>query len=192
MARFNLEDYETVEERIRRFYEDNPDGRIITEWANAGEYVYNAERETGKRTWVVKATVYLTGSEQGYNRPKATGLAFEIDGGSGANQTAALENAETSAIGRALANASYSGNKRASRTEMAKVAKAEPVDYLAKLEGLNDIQSIRLTYAQAKAAGADAKVLDKIKARGESLNTRSKDKGDGARLPDSSKPGKSS
>jgi len=189
MARFNLEDYETVEERIRRFYEDNPDGRIITKWANAGEYVYNAENETGKRTWVVKATVYLTGSEQGNNRAKATGLAFEIDGGSGANQTAALENAETSAIGRALANASYSGNKRASRTEMAKVAKAEPVDYLAKLEGLNDIQSIRLTYAQAKAAGADAKVLDKIKARGESLNTRSKDKGDGTRLPDGSERG---
>jgi len=46
--RFNLEDYETVEERIRRFYEDNPDGRIITEWANAGEYVHNAENETGK------------------------------------------------------------------------------------------------------------------------------------------------
>jgi len=187
--RFNLEDYETVEERIRRFYEDNEDGRIITEWANAGEYVYNAENETGKRTWVVKATVYLTGFEQGNNRAKATGLAFEIDGGSGANQTAALENAETSAIGRALANASYSGNKRASRTEMAKVAKAEPVDYLAKLEGLNDIQSIRLTYAQAKAAGADAKVLDKIKALGESLNTRSKDKGDGTRLPDGSERG---
>ena len=192
MARFNLEDYETVEDRIRRFYEDNEDGRIVTEWSNANEYVYSAERETGKRTWVVKATVYLTGGDQANDLPKATGLAFEIDGGSGANQTAALENAETSAIGRCLANASYSGNRRASRTEMAKVARAEPVDYLAKLEGLNDIQSIRLTYAQAKAAGADAKVLDKIKARGESLNTRSKDKGDGARLPDSSKPGKSS
>jgi len=191
MARFNLEDYETVEERIRRFYEDNEDGRIVTEWSNANEYVYSAERETGKRTWVVKATVYLTGGDQANNLPKATGLAFEIDGGSGANQTAALENAETSAIGRCLANASYSGNRRASRTEMAKVARAEPVDYLAKLEGLNDIQSIRLTYAQAKAAGADAKVLDKIKARGESLNTRSKDTGDGTRLPDGSKPGKS-
>ena len=189
MARFNLEDYETVEERIRRFYEDNPDGRIITEWANAGEYVYNAERETGKRTWVVKATVYLTGGDQANDLPKATGLAFEIDGGSGANQTAALENAETSGIGRALKNAGYSGTKGASRTEMEKVARAEPVDYLAKLEGLNDIQSIRLTYAQAKAAGADAKVLDKIKARGESLNTRSKDTGDGTRLSDSSQRG---
>ena len=105
MARFNLEEYETVEERIRRFYEDNEDGRIVTEWSNANEYVYSAEREIGKRTWVVKATVYLTGGDQANDLPKATGLAFEIDGGSGANQTAALENAETSAIGRALANA---------------------------------------------------------------------------------------
>jgi len=31
MAGFNLQDYETVEERIRRFYKDNPDGRILTD-----------------------------------------------------------------------------------------------------------------------------------------------------------------
>jgi hypothetical protein len=53
-------------------------------------------------------------------RAIGTGLAFEVDGGMGANQTAALENAETSAIGRALANCGFSGNKRASREEMAK------------------------------------------------------------------------
>ena len=31
MQRFNLNDYETVEERIRRFDDENPDGRITTE-----------------------------------------------------------------------------------------------------------------------------------------------------------------
>ena len=30
MARFNLDDYETVESRIKKFYEQNPDGRIVT------------------------------------------------------------------------------------------------------------------------------------------------------------------
>ena len=180
MARFNLEDYETVEERIKRFYEGNDDGRIVTHNLTTA-----ADREL--KTWVVFCEVFLSAGDQANGLPKATGLAFEIDGTGGANLTSALENAETSGIGRALANAGYSGNKRASRTEMEKVAKAEPIDYLAKAENLKDIQSIRLTYAQAKAAGVAIEVLDKIKALGESFNTRSKDKGTGARLPDGGK-----
>ena len=31
---FNLEDYETVEERLAKFWADNPDGRIETELVN--------------------------------------------------------------------------------------------------------------------------------------------------------------
>ena len=85
MARFNLEDYETVEERIKRFYEANEDGRITTE-----NLTTDTDRATG--TWIVKASVYLTAGDQANNLPKATGLAFEIDGGQGANQTSALEN----------------------------------------------------------------------------------------------------
>jgi hypothetical protein len=38
MVSFNLADYETVEERIKRFYSDHPDGRIITENATLPEY----------------------------------------------------------------------------------------------------------------------------------------------------------
>jgi hypothetical protein len=116
MAMFNLEDYETVEERIRRFYQDNPDGRIV-----AYELTNKADRAKGY--WVVRAQVFLDHEDQHTNNPKATGMAFEIEGTSGANKTSALENAETSAIGRALANAGYSGNKRASREEMEKVAR---------------------------------------------------------------------
>ena len=55
--------------------------------------------------------------------PWATGLAEETVQGRGVNATSALENCETSAIGRALANAGYATKgKRASREEMAKVA----------------------------------------------------------------------
>lgn len=119
MARFNLEDYETVEERIRRFYSDNPDGRIVA-------YDLTSEEDRAKKIWVVRAQVFIDHDDQHANCPKASGLAFEIEGTSGANQTSALENAETSAIGRALANAGYSGNKRASREEMAKVQRGTP------------------------------------------------------------------
>ena len=106
-GRFNPNDYETVAQRITRFYTDHPDGRIHTDLLHA------LDDSQGWR-FVVRASIYV-GEEL-----KATGLAEERLNGKGANQDAALENAETSAIGRALANWKYSGAKRASREEMGK------------------------------------------------------------------------
>jgi hypothetical protein len=161
MPQFNLQDYETVEERIKRFYKDNPEGRILT------ENITTLQDRTVS-TWVVKATVYLDRKDHFDELPKATGLAFEVDGQGMANKTSALENAETSAIGRALANAGYSGNKRTSRQEMEKVArgatpKATSKDWLAMATELgNDIDGLRLLYSQAKTANATAATLTKI------------------------------
>ena len=158
MAGFNLQDYETVEERIRRFYKDNPDGRIITDNQTTLQ-----DRQVS--TWVVKASVYL---DDQTDKPKATGLAFEVDGQGMANKTSALENAETSAIGRALANAGYSGNKRTSRQEMEKVQrgatpKATSKDWIAMATDLgNDIEGLRLLYSQAKTANAGPATLAQI------------------------------
>ena len=157
MAQFNLADYETVEERIRRFYKDNKTGRIITDNITTLQ-----DRQVS--TWVVKASVYL---DDQTDKPKATGLAFEVDGQGMANKTSALENAETSAIGRALANAGYSGNKRTSRQEMEKVArgatpKATSKDWIAMATDLgNDIEGLRLLYSQAKTANAAPATLAK-------------------------------
>jgi hypothetical protein len=172
MARFNLADYETVEERIKRFYAAHEDGRITTEWENHTRFI--EETEVGPRTWVVKASVYLTAGDQATNLPKATGYAVEVDGTGGANNGSALENAETSAIGRALANMNLSGNKRTSREEMGKVARIEATDWVAELEGAADIKSARALYARAMSQGAPAEVLERIKAHGESLATGSK------------------
>lgn len=133
MAQFNLADYETVEQRIARFYKDHPYGRILTENLTTLQ-----DRQVS--TWVVKAEIYIPkpeaflndGANDDYWFLKATGLAFEVDSNRGPNQTSALENCETSAIGRALANAGYSGNKRNTREEMAKVERGispvAPVD----------------------------------------------------------------
>ena len=160
MPQFNLNDYETVEERIRRFYKDNKTGRIITKNITTLQ-----DRQVN--TWVVKASVYINDET---DKPKATGLAFEVDGQGMANKTSALENAETSAIGRALANAGYSGNKRVTREEMAKVAraaqpKATAKDWSAMADALgNDIEGLRLLYSEAKTGGASTATLDKIKA----------------------------
>lgn len=113
MARFDLKDYDLVETRITKFWTKYPDGAIVTQ-----NVTTEGDRE--RRQWVVEASVYRHRDDI---RPTATGMAFETDGGMGANQTSALENCETSAIGRALANFTFSGNKRASREEMSKVAR---------------------------------------------------------------------
>jgi hypothetical protein len=161
MANFNLSDYETVEERIRRFYKDNPDGRILTDNITTLQ-----DRQVG--TWVTKSYIFLTAQDQERNLVKATGLAFEIDSSKGPQATSALEVCETSSIGRALANAGYSGNKRASRTEMEKVARGQtPVapikDWIvmALLMG-DDLDGLRLLYSEAKTANAPKETLDGI------------------------------
>ena len=175
MARFDLADYETVESRIKKFYEQNPDGRIVTKWLN--DFRLN---EAGD-TYIVKASIYLTAGDQANKLAKATGLAVEVTGTGGANNGSALENAETSAIGRALANMNLSGNKRASREEMEKVARNEGVvikgklteaqastalDFLAKLDELTKAEEIRQLYNDARRANAPKEVLDKIAAKG--------------------------
>jgi hypothetical protein len=163
MARFNLDDYETVESRIKRFYEAYPDGRIITEWAN--EYADQSE----KARWVVKATIYLSAGDQANKLAKATGYASEVEGTGGANNVDALANGETSAIGRSLANLGMSGNKRASREEMQKVqsvADHATLDWMAKLEELNTKTELKALYAEALRNQAPKQVLDEITAKG--------------------------
>jgi hypothetical protein len=120
VARFNLEDYETVEERLKRFWAKYPDGAVQTDMLNT-----DADRE--RKQWIVQAWVYRHRDDA---RAIGTGLAFEIDGGAGPQSNAALEVCETSAIGRALANCGFSGNKRASREEMAKANRSNvtPID----------------------------------------------------------------
>lgn len=164
MAQFNLAEYETVAERIKRFYKDYPDGRIITE-------NITQQHDRAISTWVVKALVFFTREDQELGLAKASGLAFEVDGVGMANKTSALENAETSAIGRALANAGYFGDKKASREEMVKASKPEPVtkNYLALLENINDLDGLRSLYLEAKQAKQAQTVLNAIKAKADGL-----------------------
>lgn len=122
MPNFNLNDYETVKQRKERFYKDHADGRIVVELCNASNPLDYA---------LFVARVYLTGDDQKNGLEKATGYALEVRDKElsvsnqgkeyeSVNYSSWTENAEESAVGRALDNAGYSGNKKASREEMAK------------------------------------------------------------------------
>ncbi len=105
---FNPADYAEVAERLPLFWKDCPRGRIITEIVV----------DDGTRI-VIRAELYADIAD---TVPTTTGYAEEIRGSSMVNKTSALENCETSAIGRALANYQYQGSKkRASLEEMVKV-----------------------------------------------------------------------
>lgn len=127
---FNLEDYETVEERLVKFWKEHPDGQIHTKVL-----------EHSSSRFIVEASIYRTEADA---RPWTTGLAEETVQGRGVNATSALENCETSAIGRALANAGYATKgKRASREEMSKVK--------AKVDVQNIVQETKAKMAQTSS-----------------------------------------
>ena len=117
---FDLSEYDLVEDRLSKFWKDHPDGRIYTTLV-----------EHTLQRFIVQAAIYRTEVDA---QPWTTGYAEETVSTRGVNSTSALENCETSAIGRALANAGYAAKgKRPSREEMAKVNQAQPKPFAEKL-----------------------------------------------------------
>lgn len=116
MNRFNPDDYEDVQSRLNRWYAEHPNGRTTTRI----EHMHTDD--TGALTSViVSAAVYR---DQADEHPAGTGLAQEHRSDRGVNLAFALENCETSSLGRALVNAGQTplDGKRPSRQEMQKAA----------------------------------------------------------------------
>jgi hypothetical protein len=108
---FDLASYAPVAERITLFYETFPRGRIIT------ELVSRTDKDV-----VFRALIYRDASDV---EAAATGWAAEREGDGEINTVACLENTETSAIGRALANLGFTASReRPSAEEMAKASRA--------------------------------------------------------------------
>jgi hypothetical protein len=162
MARFDLSKYATVAERLAMLEAAWPDYRLET-------VDYSTAEDRAKGIWRVKASLYLTRDDQLEGLAKATGHAYEVDGQAGANATSALENCESSAVGRcmALASAKWSGNKDdaarslASREEMEKVARGAqqaptveaPADFFDKINEALQVDELMNLWEQAKVGG---------------------------------------
>jgi len=111
---FDLSNYETVDERLHKWWKEFPDGRLETEVV-----------EASNTRFIVICRLFRTEVDQ---KPYATGIASETVSDRGVNANFALPNCETSAIGRAISNAGLSAKgKRPSREEMASVNKLQAV-----------------------------------------------------------------
>jgi hypothetical protein len=114
---FDLSQYETVDQRLEKFWAKYHDGAILTELV-----AHKDDR------FIFKASIFKTYADV---IPFATGYAEEIVTGRGVNSTSACENAESSSIGRALHTGGISkhseGKPRPSAEEMAKVNRATEV-----------------------------------------------------------------
>jgi hypothetical protein len=119
-TRDRFEDYVPVAERLEKFYQTYPEGRVTTA-------IVEHSIESG--FVLMRAEVYRSADDAA---PAATGHAFEVRGESYVNKTSYVENAETSAVGRALALLGFEVKRGiASREELQKTARMQPANAVA-------------------------------------------------------------
>ena len=136
---FDLSDYEPVASRLDRFLKAHPEARVITDLVH---YLSDIA--------VFKAELWLDGEII------ATGWAEEIRGQGNVNKTSHLENCETGAVGRALANAGLSGSdftKRPSREEMGKVVRMQGDTQITEPSNLASDKQLNMIRAVCKSMG---------------------------------------
>jgi len=168
---FDLSNYETVEQRLVRFWAAYPNGRVYTCMMNytGDACVFYCELYADKDDKV----------------PVATGYAEEVKSDRGVNATSFVENCETSAIGRAIANCPLqapASGPRPSRNEMQKVerlttspqpqehiprgafATPKQIGYIKKLAkdaGLDDLRLLEMIHRELND---DSAVLELLKS----------------------------
>ncbi len=171
---FDLSNYETVEQRLVRWWAAYPNGRVYTCMMNytGDACVFYCELYADKDDKV----------------PVATGYAEEIKSDRGVNATSFVENCETSAIGRAIANCPLqapASGPRPSRNEMQKVerlstptdtrqnpvhipsgafATPKQIGYIKKLAKDGGFDDLRLLELIQRTLDSDEAVLEMLKS----------------------------
>jgi hypothetical protein len=150
---FNLDDYEPVAARLDRWLH----AKIAGYEASTNDYPRVLTRmvsEPGADICVIRAELWLG------EMMIATGYAEEVRGAGNVNRTSHVENCETSAIGRALANCGMAGSdmsKRPSREEMSKVQRQSTSNGPAVERG-NDSRMPSVTVTQPAGLATEKQV----------------------------------
>ncbi len=146
-------EYQTVALRVQKFREAHPDWELSTEIIKADDVVV-----------IMQARIYNADG-----KCISTGHAEEFRTSSQINSTSALENAETSAIGRALAAAGWGGTEFASANEVQNAIhqqapkKVQINTYVAKIEGSENVEQLKANFKEAfSAAQSDATAIAAI------------------------------
>ena len=137
--KFKGKEYTEVKDRLIAFSDEYPLAQIRT------ELLYNApvnDSATGEycNEYIVKATV----TPNPVQEPEIfyTGLAAERDNTGFVNKTSALENCETSAVGRALAFAGFGGEFAIASKEEVENAKAKQKAINPTIKSLEEIDKL--------------------------------------------------
>ena len=149
-------EYQTVALRVQKFREANPRWQIYTEIIKCDEQVV-----------IIKCDIC---DEAGVH--VASGHAEEFRSASQINSTSALENCETSAIGRALAAAGFGGTEFASANEVQNAIhqqnapkKIQVNTYVTKIEESKNVEELKSNFKSAyEAAQSDAGFIAAITA----------------------------
>ena len=143
---FNPDNYETVEERLVRWWAAYPNAQIVTTMVH-----YDGKTVVFRAEGIVEGRVI------------ASGYAEEVHGSSPVNKTSFVENCETSAIGRMIGNSPL-GTKpgaRPSRQEMQKVERqgGNVVQAGSALAGIVTERQLQYIKKLAKNRGLDEEGL---------------------------------
>lgn len=150
---FNIKDYTLVKDRLIAFRDEFPLSSITTELISVNNIVDSPTGDYANE-YIVKATVIPNPLQE----PDVcyTGLAAERDNTGFVNKSSAIENCETSAVGRALAFAGFGGDVQfASAEELvnAKTAQSKSAltgDLLEVMDNLFKVAVPHLTEEQQK------------------------------------------
>lgn len=146
-------EYQTVALRVQKFRDAHPDWELSTEIIKADDVVV-----------IMQARIYNADG-----KCISTGHAEEFRTSSQINSTSALENAETSAIGRALAAAGWGGTEFASANEVQNAIhqqaskKVQINTFVKKIEESENVEQLKANFKEAfSAAQSDAAAIAAI------------------------------
>jgi hypothetical protein len=137
---FDLSLYETVAQRLVRWWDTFPNGRIIT-----SIHHYDGS------TIIMRAECYNND-----DKLISTGYAEEQFGSSPVNKTSMIENCETSSIGRAISNSCIGhlgGNDSGQRASMEEMAKVNRVNSAPKPDSHGSATPKQIGFLKSLARG---------------------------------------